>query len=1314
MQPRTRASLLKAWYRLWAVIAAITILVAILFSAARLLFPLVPGYKQELESLAGNALNRQVTIEEITTDWKLFRPRIKLINVRVLAGENEPPLLQLEQVILGIDLLDSILQRTPDIDDITLLGSTVNLVRNQTGMITAQGVSLYSPSTEQKEIKISVPPALQNRVIKLVDINIDYVDKGLGLHYYAPATDMVLDLESNNAALYLDIALPEALGERMEIAVETYGAIDNPNDLSGRIYIHGTGLLPANWQQPVWVSDRFRSGQFDVSLWINIRQPKKIELAGKLNGDDLSIILPETSRRPEHQWQAEKLQLDFHARADKDSIRFNMGNLLVKRAGKEWPISSIELRTPRDREQRFVKGELGISFVRIEDFFPILAAFAPGFATLEQAGLKAAGGDIENIYLNWDLSADKEWASLQADLHALHIEGQGRVPSVKGINGKLRINDSVAAINFNTDELEFDYPRLFRAPLPLASINGELQIHHAEQALTFSARDIHIKNIDADSISWFDYKFDLDTRSLLVNHYSRFEVFNAESTPRYLPANIMKSKQGLRWLDNAFISGGARNGEFTFNGPVKEMPFRNNEGVFRIEFDTVDNVLNIWEPGPYATDIVAHAVFDGPSLNIFGYSAKVLDSRAQDIGVQIDDMQKTDLIINARLYGSAKDALDYIKQSNVRRVFAKVVDQLAVSGMQAMELDLNIPLHNSKLEPGDRKPVRFGIDGNLHEVAIGFSDWQLNFTGLQSNVQINERSVIADTFTGLLNDQPVAIQIDTQDVDSVSTASVNLSGNIRLKDFLHSINQPFAQFVDGQSIVQAELELDLSGGNANEKHNPLLRVTSDLQGTGIQLPEPLSKPRKKKSSLLLITQFKESASDSYFSYANRVHGKIRKEYSGEQSGITHAAIKLNSGVPVLRGEPGIFIDGYVPMINLDQWRDLRWVQQSGQGVADKIRLLEVEAGKFIYLNRIVENMDVGLERSQHNWRINLDSEVLRGEVLVPTGGFEKRGLSINLEYADYDRIIHIESAEQPLPSDLPPFRLKIDKLKFNNWDLNEFSMLADVKDEVVKIHSIRIEESVVGLNGAGKWSVDGDGKHLTEVQLKFNSKNVGEGLARFNFKKLIDRGIGSADFNLYWQAPPSSFELGILQGDARINIENGQILELDPGTGRILGLLNLQSIPRRLSMDFRDLFQEGYVFDKMKGDFIFSDGHAYTSNYLIDGPVGRIDIKGRTGLVAQDYDQQVKFRPELSNSLPVIGALLGGSTGGWAMVVMDRMTKLFGGDTDELGQAQYTVTGPWSNPVITPVKKSRRETINNRKSKTKNGKQSPAGRAIAE
>ena len=131
-----------------------------------------------------------------------------------------------------------------------------------------------------------------------------------------------------------------------------------------------------------------------------------------------------------------------------------------------------------------------------------------------------------------------------------------------------------------------------------------------------------------------------------------------------------------------------------------------------------------------------------------------------------------------------------------------------------------------------------------------------------------------------------------------------------------------------------------------------------------------------------------------------------------------------------------------------------------------------------------------------------------------------------------------------------------------------------------------------------------------------------------------------------------------------------------------MGKRSLQTLPRRLSMDFTDIFSKGMSFDEVSGTFSVSNGHAYTNNLTMDAPSSQVEISGRIGLQDEDYDQHVRVIPNFSSTLPIAGALAGGP--GLA-VVMLITHQLLQEPIDKLTEFEYQVTGPWRDPKITKI-----------------------------
>jgi uncharacterized protein YhdP len=141
---------------------------------------------------------------------------------------------------------------------------------------------------------------------------------------------------------------------------------------------------------------------------------------------------------------------------------------------------------------------------------------------------------------------------------------------------------------------------------------------------------------------------------------------------------------------------------------------------------------------------------------------------------------------------------------------------------------------------------------------------------------------------------------------------------------------------------------------------------------------------------------------------------------------------------------------------------------------------------------------------------------------------------------------------------------------------------------------------------------------------------------------------------------------------------------VQPGVGRLFGLVSVTELPRRLSLDFGDVLGKGFAFDAINGDFRFANGNAITQNLKIRAPAAEITITGRAGLKARDYDQEVLIVPHLGNSLPVVGALAGGPIGAAAGLAVQG---ILGRGLNQTARKRYKVTGSWDKPIFTPIEK---------------------------
>ena len=191
-------------------------------------------------------------------------------------------------------------------------------------------------------------------------------------------------------------------------------------------------------------------------------------------------------------------------------------------------------------------------------------------------------------------------------------------------------------------------------------------------------------------------------------------------------------------------------------------------------------------------------------------------------------------------------------------------------------------------------------------------------------------------------------------------------------------------------------------------------------------------------------------------------------------------------------------------------------------------------------------------------------------------------------------------------------------------------------------------------------------------------------LDALGFDGLIEGGNTKARLVGAWNGSPGQFALAKIDGTLEVNVGKGRILDVEPGAGRLFGLISFSSIPRRLALDFSDFFRSGFAFDSIVGSFALRNGDAHTQDLVLKGPSADIDIRGRTGLAQRDYDQNLHVVPHVGSVLPWVGAIAGGPAGAAAGLVVQNVLPI-----KRAASARYKVQGSWEKPEITLMAKGR-------------------------
>ncbi len=337
--------------------------------------------------------------------------------------------------------------------------------------------------------------------------------------------------------------------------------------------------------------------------------------------------------------------------------------------------------------------------------------------------------------------------------------------------------------------------------------------------------------------------------------------------------------------------------------------------------------------------------------------------------------------------------------------------------------------------------------------------------------------------------------------------------------------------------------------------------------------------------------------------------------------------------------------------------------------------------------------------------LDIQSEEARGTVkwqrsargrLQLGGDFDY--LSLNVPAADKtneEADTEQPGATEPVdPAQLPILNLIVRNFRLGGERLGVFKLDTQAIDSGLRIALLEIGGRKIEVRAGGEW-VRQQGMSSARLVMNINGKDIVGLLNATGYAPSITAEQADVFMELDCAPDAAGLEVARLNGKMSFDLVDGSLLEVKPGAGRVLSLLSFYSLPRRLSLDFSDVLGKGTAFDKLTGDFAIVDGNATTENLEVKMPSARIEVRGRVGLAAQDYDQTVTINPEISSGVALAGAVLGGPVLGIGLwIAQEFLDKPF----DQVAQIRYRLTGSWDDPQVNALSSKKKKKSSSKKS----------------
>jgi uncharacterized protein (TIGR02099 family) len=1259
------------------------VLVALAIGGFQLLERRLPSYQDEIESWVTAQLNIELKYTRLDAAWSWRGPELALSSVSVATPGDSTPFLTARGASVGFatsDLLKALVaRRTPNVDRLTFDGTELTLVRGADGGFRLQGAP---GAAGRSQSRIEVPP------------DIDVLVRNSRVLYLDAARAIAWDFQNVAGSLRRDADLltldasarpPRELAERIGVTAQAFVADD---DAPGAAFT-GDGRLTAEVEDiDLESAARLfpesalapRGGRGDMSVWLDWENGALTAGTAELALADLVLQSPLDNADSRY----EEIALAGDWQRTEDSWHFALRDVAVTRGSRAWPEPAtvdIELKRGVEGLEQFA---LRSSFLRLEDLSPFLGPLPP--SRLHESWFALAPrGDLRGVDIELARAPDRSIEyTVEAEFAALGIEPFAGVPGVTDLTGHVRADPRSGRLELASASVELDWPQLFRGVLDVDELRGIVVWRAGQDAVRLVSDDLLVATPAAELRSNLELTFPMDGSSPQLDLRTAVSAFDIAATPRYLPAHKMPPTV-VNWLDDALRGGRATHAAVTFVGPVRAFPFDGGEGEFRATVQVEDAELRFVTDWPSAEDLDGTVEFVNARFTGSG-SGRVLGNRTANVRVGIGDLRTGELTLQATTIGGLDQVLAFLNRAPlIARHLGEDFTRLeAPAGTGEVALDLLLPLR-------DRQ--RYGLTAalNVLDGELGYRGFGPHITELAGSLAYADGMLRGSGLTAIFLDGPVTADVAPAAMPGYR-ARIDVEGEVTIDAVVDAFNLPYAELLAGQTDWQGSLLLPAAAGA--ERSPTQIKVSSNLSGVALRFPEPFAKAPGEPTNLELDIAFPASGLEMQGHL-----GATRRfliDFDATPGGprpfeFQRAALQFGGELAEFRAERGVTLDGSLPRLRVDDWLALR----SSTGEAPRAAAwsgtlagAQLDVAEFSLFGQQLGSTRLAARRRTDDWQFEIDSDAIAGTLLVPTELSGDRQVVAVMQRL-YLSAGGVESASSPTtsttalsgldPRQLPGLQLHADEFGVGQRQIGRLD--AEILSDPLGLRLVSFESATDSFTaqGSGGWFMGGDG-NMTRFAVSIHSTNVAQMLDQLGFAPFVEAETAEVTASVFWPGPPSGAWLDHIGGDLALRAQTGSLVDVEPGgAGRAATLLSISALPRRLALDFRDVFNRGLVFDEITADFVIVDGNAYTDNLKLTGPVAEVGIIGRTGLRDRDYRQQAVVTAEPGKVLPTVGALLGGPQVAAALLIFTRIFKKpLGG----IGRASYCVTGSWNAPTV--------------------------------
>jgi uncharacterized protein (TIGR02099 family) len=1273
------------------------VVVAVTVSLLRGALLFVNEYRNDLVAWVTRDKPVHISVGHLSARLEKFKPVLVLEDALINPKQSNDYQLKVGSLLLEIDWLQSLNQRSLVLTDLTL--DKINLEipwwgetkGDSAGVESAQvlaGIFLHRLdhfSVTNSQIAFIMPDNTE----KLVHIQaLRWLNDGE--HHQGQGQALLVDQSASGSG-------------GIDFTLDLVGNVSDLESLQGKLFAHGEkiDLNPiANVLNSSSAS--LLHSDLNFSLWGEFGGGVSPRL--QVNVEPSLLKWQDNGLPQQLNIQQGHIQLTQY---QQNKVRLDSQGWEIYTNGKLWPSLQIQGLLDAHQQQLYVN-QLDLSAV-----VPLVSAL-PGVTG--QNLPRVTDGRLEEIRISYVTAAQA--LSWEANLSPVTTTAHDNILGVKGLAGKLWGDNSSGYFDLAMTNSQMDYSSHFPKPWQVNELVLSGRVGWSPLGLQIQGNRTLVDTPEfrfdgAWRVDWHQGQA-LPWLSL----YGQADIKAVGDADLYLP-NPGLPERVSDYLKNALVSGQAEQVQLLWHGYLGEYPYTDNQGVFQAFIPVKKAEFKFQPTWPALVDADLDLLFQNRSLHIATPKLAIGQLHASQVSAGIEYLgHGAELVIAADVSGSAEAASNYLKSTPLKAL-RQTMEQVQLSqGDLSGKIYLNIPFKNSWPK------VSGYVDFNGNQVYL--APLKSFITDVKGRLQFKDQALTARRLTG--NWQGMSTQFDLRSklVGENYDLDIDLKGDWPVRRIESTYHQSWLADFDGSLGWQALVNLSLQPGGKLAYN---AKGSTTLEGVTSALPAPLGKTALEPMATTFSLKGNELISQLDVEAGEYLNARLRLS---TQKGLSVMSARIDVGesrwVRVIP-DHGLVLSSRLDNLDVKPWID--WLAKrpasnsSSQSSASDSSLessaapestpsddtglslasadFKVKQGR--YQDQPLDNLSVTYLKSRQTW--NIEADQLQAKMVQPVSASLSTPWLLTIDRAvlpnlrlpqksdvvpdveasvidtaeSQDDEVLPEDTENETPKPRPPLRIACKVCQFGSYQLGEVNLWLPYQDDKLEGGQLSVNMGHSQIQAQFDWLPDAGG---------YTSRVTGSLLSQSAEKLIRDLGVDSplqqtslkSQFNLSWAGELSKFDRGSLNGHLSLDAGEGVLTEIDDQGTRLLTLGSLDSIRRRLKLDFRDVFDKGLFFDSAKANVVFEHGVASNQDFYMDAVPGILRGKGFANLYSGKVDYEISFAPKLTSSLPILAAFAVTPVTG---VAVYALSKLFEPVIEVVTQVKFKIHGNIDQPELIEV-----------------------------